>query len=1086
MQKFLKKIFKRNIEAVEVKQGNKLLDLQRLLFANKLDNRIEGLFKESKSVNIKTILDLSGNCEHRCDCKNGENRCVHKLALALHDIKFSKDKVNKKRVLKAPSYSGLKEESLGRLSELLSVEYDAKINLYMQNRVPHAPSKWEKCDLSVKIMYRDKEYSGNIGNLRQLNFGKGIGCGVDILQFHPQDRQIIRFLAINGESDGKNVTVEAEAVAEFFHCLSGFDRCFFDGVPLFVHRDTAEAVLLYRKLSDEFAFKPAILADVGTVTLKNANMIMGRAGCWISVALDYWWIPGTIDLLWLRNFLRTGTVRCGKVEADEIIENASASGVKVLESSLPDAPPQKKFLPLYSANYAEDGIFELQLDYSYGDVVLSSGGVGVIGSKRSVWKRDRELEKKLEEELFSIGFIRKGFSGKNIFTLESKEASGMFLDLIVPKWLSENREMFLSAKLSNMISGKLGIEEIKFESLDIVDVGAFFQIKYSIRTSKLKESLNWKRLLNVVKSEDDYLPVDGKVVGRVSEELSKFVEDTSTFTEVLKSEDGILQIPRSSALYWGSAYYRLSGYLPQIIEDLQQSMPDIAVDFFQDSFSNSARQSDVDEPAEEVLDDTTVLTTLKSDKLLPEKKYKLSATLRSYQEEGVKWMQTMLHNRFNIILADEMGLGKTVQTLALLLEEKNSSEEMNCTPSLLVCPSSLIDNWQLESAKFAPQLKTLIIRASKCQKSINQIPDNDLIILSYSIASRIIEELQKKSFYYLILDEAQHIKNSSTVNARTCKLIDAKHKVILTGTPMENSPEELWSLFDFLHPKMLGTIAGFKKRYADIRNSSLLQSDLAARTAPFILRRKKLDVEPDLPKKVIQTIYCEMAPAQRKIYDDFREKGLDCFNALVKKGNNKRFDLLSNLLRLRQICCHPELLPVDTNGLSMPSAKTELLQELLLEALDSGHKVLLFSQFTSFLTIIKKWLIEKEINFEYLDGGTKDRIQRVQNFNNSDDIPLFLLSLKAGGVGLNLTSADRVIIYDPWWNPAVEAQATDRTHRIGQTKSVYSMKLVVRNSIEEKILKLQEKKQQIFSSLVENKSTSLKQLSNEDLEFLLT
>ena len=1082
----LKKIFTRKIETAELKQAEKLLDSQKLLFANRLDNRIEGVFKEPKSVNVKTVLDLSGNFEHRCECKNGKDRCVHKLALALHNIKYSQSKVSKKRSPKAPSYSGLKEESLEQLSDLLSVEYDAKVNLYMQNRAPHAPSKWEKIDLLVKIIYRGKEYSGNIGNLRQLNFGKGIGCGVDILEFHPQDRQIIRFLAINSESDGKNVTVEAEAVAEFFHCLSGFDRCFFDGVPIFVHRDTADAVLLYRKLSNEFAFKPAIFADVGTVTLKNANMIMGRAGCWISVALDYWWIPGTIDLLWLRNFLRSGTVRCGDVEARKIIENASASAVRVLESSLPDTPSQKRCLPLYSANYAEDGVFELQLDYSYGNIVLSSGGPGVIGSKRSVWKRDRELEKSLEDELFSIGFTRKSFSGKNIFILESKEASGMFLDLIVPKWLSENRDMFLSAKLSNMISGKLGIEEIKFNLLDIVDIGEFFQIKYSLRTSKLKESLSWKKLLNVIKGDDNYLSVDGELVGRVSEELARFVDDTSSFTEVVKSEDSILQIPRSSALYWGGAYYKLSGSIPKIIEDLQQCMPDIAADLFQESFSNSTRKNDAEELVEEVLEDTTALSPSKSDKQLPDKKYKLSATLRSYQKEGVKWMQTMLHNRFNVILADEMGLGKTVQTLALLLEEKNSSEEMNNTPSLLVCPSSLIDNWQLEAAKFAPQLKTLIVRGSKCQKTINKISDNDLIILSYSIASRILEDLQKRSFYYLILDEAQHIKNPSTVNAKTCKAISAKHRVILTGTPMENSPDELWSLFDFLQPKMLGTIAGFKKRYADINNSSLLQSDLAARTAPFILRRKKLDVEPDLPEKVVQTIYCEMSPGQRKIYDDFREKGLECFDALVKKGNNKRFDLLSNLLRLRQICCHPELLPIDTNGLSLPSAKTELLQELLLEALDSGHKVLLFSQFTSFLTIIKKWLIEKGINFEYLDGGTKDRIQRVQNFNNSDDIPLFLLSLRAGGVGLNLTSADRVIIYDPWWNPAVEAQATDRTHRIGQTKSVYSMKLVVRNSIEEKILKLQEKKQQIFSNLVENKSTSLKQLSNEDLEFLLT
>ena len=229
-----------------------------------------------------------------------------------------------------------------------------------------------------------------------------------------------------------------------------------------------------------------------------------------------------------------------------------------------------------------------------------------------------------------------------------------------------------------------------------------------------------------------------------------------------------------------------------------------------------------------------------------------------------------------------------------------------------------------------------------------------------------------------------------------------------------------------------------------------------------------------------------MSSDQRKLYDDFREKSLECFDSLVKSGKNSRFDLLTNLLRLRQICCHPALLPINNDEADIPSVKSDLLKELLLESMDSGHKVLLFSQFTSFLSIIKKWLISKNINFEYLDGSTKDRMERVKNFNSNPDIPLFLLSLKAGGVGLNLTSADRVIIYDPWWNPAVEAQATDRTHRIGQTKNVYSMKLVVKNSIEEKILTLQRKKQRIFCNLVENKAASLKQLSDEDLEFLLT
>ncbi len=346
--------------------------------------------------------------------------------------------------------------------------------------------------------------------------------------------------------------------------------------------------------------------------------------------------------------------------------------------------------------------------------------------------------------------------------------------------------------------------------------------------------------------------------------------------------------------------------------------------------------------------------------------------------------------------------------------------------------------------------------------------------------------MKKHEFKYVILDEAQHIKNPSTVNAVTSKTIKAEYKIVLTGTPLQNSPEELWSIFDFLHPKMLGSLNAFKNRYSGIGNDESMQYDLASRTAPFILRRKKAEVEPDLPDKTVQTLYCDMNTGQRKIYEDFRQKGVADFGKLRKNGKNTRFDLLTNLLRLRQICCHPTLISDnDFRSPSIGSAKTELLQELLLESMDSGHKVLVFSQFTSFLAIVRKWLTDKDIPFEYLDGSTKKRLQRVNNFNKSAGIPIFLLSLKAGGVGLNLTSADRVIIYDPWWNPAVEAQATDRTHRIGQKKSVYSMKLVVKDSIEEKILKLQKKKQKIFENMVENQSTSLKNLSDDDIEFLL-
>lgn len=1079
----LETILKIKVDKKEQSKAERYVKAGNLLFANQRGDSIEALFKDAKNSNVRTVINLADKNETTCNCQARNGTCVHIIALALHYLKFfcNKEKHSRK---KSPSYSGLKLESLDNLSKVLRAKYEAEVKLTILKNAPHTPSKWEKCDLSVKLTYLNKEYNGNIGNLRQLNFGKGIGCGVKISQFHPQDRQIIRFLAINAEADGKAISLTAENVAEFYHCLTGFNRCFYEGVPIFVHRDTAEPVLLYRELKNEIGLKPALITDVGTVTLKDAKMITGRAGCWIGMALDYWWIPGNIDLLWLRSFLRTGTLRCEKEKAWEIMEKTSESAVRVINSSAPDAPHRKKCIPLYSADYTEDGVFEIQLSYAYGDAILPIGGSGISSSKSSTWQRDRKFEKKLENELLALGFLPGESSGNNVYRLDSQEAAGIFLDEILPQWLEEDRNLYLSGHLANLISEKTGVKNLAFNCLDVTENDRYFDISYSIATPGMGKSIAWRKLHNELKKNSHFVYDKGDVVGKISPALAKFVSVTADFVQPVKDQAFILRIPRSSALYWAEAYQELTGVIPNLLAELHRNLPKNDTEFFKPANKTSIlEKTDV---AEEEQTDSKELYISSEKQAKLETKYKLAGDLRVYQREGVKWIRTMLKNRLNVILADEMGLGKTIQALALILDQMNLNPEMNNHPSLVLCPSSLVDNWQMEAAKFAPQLKTLIIRGSRRETIMSQIIDSDLVIASYPIAARESDRLKEYKFRFLILDEAQHIKNPSTVNAKTCKSLNAFNKIVLTGTPLENSPDELWSIFDFLQPKMLGSMSVFKNRYAGISNDEEIQGDLAARTAPFILRRKKDEVEPDLPKKIVQTIYCEMDGDQRKIYDDFREQGLEAYDSLVKTGKNSRFDLLTNLLRLRQICCHPLLLPGDNPKHDILSAKTELLQELLLESLDSGHKVLLFSQFTSFLAIIRKWLFEEGINFEYLDGSTKDRMERVKNFNNSPDIPLFLLSLKAGGVGLNLTAADRVIIYDPWWNPAVEAQATDRTHRIGQTKSVYSMKLVVKNSIEEKILSLQQKKQRIFANLVESQSTSLKQLSDDDLEFLLT
>jgi SNF2 family DNA or RNA helicase len=418
-----------------------------------------------------------------------------------------------------------------------------------------------------------------------------------------------------------------------------------------------------------------------------------------------------------------------------------------------------------------------------------------------------------------------------------------------------------------------------------------------------------------------------------------------------------------------------------------------------------------------------------------------------------------------------------------LLTERLTNDS---APALVICPASLVENWKREAERFIGGIRVAALSGAGRQEIWNNYNNYNIIIISYASARRDIEFIDNIKFSYLILDEAQHIKNPNTANAKTCKTIKADHRLVLTGTPLENSPDDLWSIFDYLHPGLLGSYNNFKKYYCGISQSKTLMNDLSARVAPFIKRRVKSMVCDELPPKQEQILYCEMDAQQRILYNAILEQGrIQCNETLCRGSRTEIFEIFTILLRLRQVCCDPNLLP-NNNKVVYPSAKMELLQELVMQNLDSGHKMLIFSQFTSMLSIIRAWLESEQINFEYLDGATKNRMQHVDNFNNDEQIPVFLLSLKAGGVGLNLTAADTVIIYDPWWNPAVELQATDRTHRIGQTKTVNSIKLVVKDSIEEKILAMQSHKQEIFDNIIENPAAIGEKISLEELRLLFS
>ena len=465
----------------------------------------------------------------------------------------------------------------------------------------------------------------------------------------------------------------------------------------------------------------------------------------------------------------------------------------------------------------------------------------------------------------------------------------------------------------------------------------------------------------------------------------------------------------------------------------------------------------------------------------------LEAVLRPYQKHGVAWLQFLRQNGFGGILADEMGLGKTLQTLAFLRSVRQA--EPVAGPMLIVCPTSLVFNWLAEAKKFTPEIKVLALHGPERHGAFAQINQSDIVITSYALARRDGERYREFEFDTVVLDEAQHIKNRQTQNAQAVKAVKSRHRLVLTGTPLENSVLDLWSIFDFLMPGYLGTAKDFHERYelpiAKAKDTSA-QQRLARRLRPFLLRRLKKDVAADLPARIEQVSFAELTPEQRGVYQQVIEASRkEVLEAVGSQGLAKsRMVVLTALLRLRQVCCDLRLLNLEKTDPATASGKLEMFGELLEEAIDGGHRVLVFSQFVKMLALLKEKLVADGIEYCYLDGSTTNRGAVVEHFQNTA-VPVFLISLKAGGVGLNLTGADTVIHFDPWWNPAVEDQATDRAHRIGQSKVVTSYKLITRDTVEEKILQLQNRKREIIQSTISGEQEFAETLNWDEIQELL-
>jgi superfamily II DNA or RNA helicase len=677
-----------------------------------------------------------------------------------------------------------------------------------------------------------------------------------------------------------------------------------------------------------------------------------------------------------------------------------------------------------------------ELDFEYDGALIPAGRTTPLAVSTElglVIRRDPRTESAADIKLFELGFREAKDPRLDPGTLElpAKRMSQVTKDLVAAGWRVEAEGKLIRPVGEFRLALSTGID--------------WFELDGGIQYGDHKVTL--PELLAAARSGDSMIELGDGSMGMLPEDWLKrygLLADIATVTH------GSLRFTSAQA---------------SILDVLLDAQPEIEVDAAFEKVRQNLRQfggvTAIDSPSG------------------------FHGELRPYQRDGLGWLDYLQRFGFGGILADDMGLGKTIQVLAFL--QRRRAHRQTKGPSLAVVPRSLVFNWIQEAAKFTPRLRVLDYTGPSRHILREVFSEYDLIITTYGTVRTDIAELTQFQFDIAILDEAQAIKNADSQSAKAARLLRSRCKLAVSGTPIENHLGELWSIFEFLNPGMLGSDTIFKKYVGNSASLDEIDRTLVAKVLrPFILRRTKRQVVEDLPEKTEQTLYCKMEAEQTRCYSELRTHYRD---ALLRKDtlelNRSKIEVLEALLRLRQAACHPGL--INPELASGSSAKLEMLLPSITEVVEEGHKVLVFSQFTSFLAIVRDRLEQEKITYEYLDGRTRNRAARVERFQTDPNCPVFLISLKAGGLGLNLTAAEYVYLLDPWWNPAIEAQAIDRSHRIGQTQHVFAYRLICRDTVEEKILELQQKKRDLAEAILNADGRGVVQnLSREDIEFLLS
>lgn len=820
---------------------------------------------------------------------------------------------------------------------------------------------------------------------------------------------------------------------------------------------SAEMQLRLEKDAEHISMQAALKLGETLITLRNANVdiVSAKEPVWVLVddKLIEVEVPYSVDLLY--TWLRSPEVRITTHYEDEFLENYFPALAErfFIESDLiswidAGGEPAKR---LYLTD--EDGEFQVHLFFGYDEYEVpyqSQFPEQTIRRTPGTWELVRvHRQPTQEEEVYSsISSAHNGLKygrgdyDDHVFLLRARVDPIDFLMRHIPRLAEAGFEIYGEEKLKtarvNRNSPTL--------SLNISSGIDWFDIEAVITFGDVETTL--KEVRRALRKKEQYVKLADGTIGEIPDEWIERYKHLFGLGE--QTDDGM----------------RLSNHHIALIDDLLDKVDQNQID---EEFRARRKRLLEFEGIEA--------------QALPAG---FTGELRPYQKAGYDWMHFLHEYQFGGCLADDMGLGKTIEALAFLLSLRTSSHAQSA--DLIVLPRSLLVNWQREAARFAPSLRFYEYYGAARETGAAVFDQYDLVLTTYGTMMRDIETLREYKFHYVVLDESQAIKNPLAKTSKAARLLRSDHRLVLTGTPVENNTFELWSQFAFLNPGLLGSLEYFKREFSnpiENRGDETAAQMLRALVYPFILRRTKAQVAPELPPRTERILYCDMEPAQKKLYAKTREYYRAMLLGIIEEQgmNDARMKVLEGLLRLRQISNHPRLTKEDFRG---DSAKFELLVETLETLRAEGHKALIFSQFVQMLKIVREELDVRKIPYAYLDGRTRKRQERVDIFQNDPEIPFFLISLKAGGVGLNLTAADYVIHIDPWWNPAVEMQASDRTHRIGQDKPVFVYKLITRDTVEEKILQLQEKKKKLVEQLITTESSFFKGLTADDVDVLFS